>query len=138
MERKTVRIDFAKPGASGADRIGTYVAVLEYNVRDAGVTWVDWRLYEVKALGSDGRFGYTRAGAPDPLDLVWDELINAEPTVRGHCKWDGCAELQLNEHVCSVSGLRLMLEAIQRVYVECAKVTASDAWADCRMEGWDK
>lgn len=102
------------------------------------VTWIDWELYEI--IGIDDRTEtvlYDLKGSMSYEPTT--DLNNAQPGVTGYCKWDGCCDIDLlSSHRCSVSGLRSLLDAIKRVYIECAKITNSDAWKDCQEEGWNE
>jgi len=116
---------------------GDYVATLRLQDlgTGTGVTWIDWELYEI--VGIDGLtetalYSLKGSMSHEPTE----NLDNAQPEATGHCKWDGCCEINLSSHVCSVLGIRSLLDAIKRVYIECAKITNSDAWKDCQEEGW--
>lgn len=108
-----------------------FVAVLTYELAaDDKVYSVKWRLVrrespELFELAGSGGCDFT------------SEIDNAEETVRGFCKWDGCAEFSFDEHVCGPAALGMLLDAIRRVYVECAILMGSDVLEECAKEGWD-
>lgn len=131
---ETQRIDF--DGCA----LGTFVAVLAWRERDP-ITWVDWRLYEVVSIsGGDGEPEapwFETPPGPDGARAETVDLAAAAPVATGYCKWDGCAEYECHRgHHCGPADLGAFLAALRRVYVECARLTASDALAECRRLGW--
>lgn len=117
----------------GEDR-GDFVVVLVYTFDDGDkVSSVRWRLVRRE---SPTLFEQADSGGRD----FTMELDKAETTAEGFCKWDGCAEFGFdgnNAHVCGPAMLGKLLDAIERVYVECAILMGSDVLEECAKEGWD-
>jgi hypothetical protein len=104
-----------------------YVATLRYDEDAEGrVFFVKWVLIHHVA-GSyeldNGKFTTDPDDAPD--------------IAHGFCKWDGCAEVHVNEHVCGAHHLNELFRAVERVYIECAILMGSDALEDCGKLGWN-
>lgn len=115
--------------------IGDYVAILTHKDDGAEASyWVDWKLVEVYGIDDEDKRLFRLddgIGSNPTLDI---EL--AESDAHGFCKWDGCAELKVDVHVCSPRDLGKLLDAVKRVYVECALITGRDALDMCKEESW--
>lgn len=96
---------------------GDYVVVLRYR---EDPTWVDWKLIEITGIAPECLL-YSLAGSLDRAPT--SNIDAAEAEASGYCKLDGCMEISLNTHLCDARGLAKLLDAIKRVYVECAKIT---------------
>lgn len=75
--------------------------VWEWEETETGVSWVDFKVYEVTGveLNGDPRFlreGYSKT--PDPVKTTEE----AQVLFSGYMKWDGCHELHWkdNPHLC--------------------------------------
>ena len=118
------------------DEPGAYAATLSWRDRDGDEDpyWVDWKLCAVLGVEEDGRILYEKLDGnryvPEP------DANEATPVATGYCKWDGCAQFDVNHHVCSARDLGRLLDAFKRVYVECAQLTGRDAYDSCVDEKW--
>lgn len=115
------------------ERPGDYVALLTYKDEEE-VIWVDWKVIQIYGEAADDRPLY-RLDDGAGSDFT-DDIDKAEPAAHGHCKWDGCAELRVDTHVCSPDDVGDLLDAIKRVYVECADVIERDIQEMCAKKGW--
>lgn len=109
--------------------VGDYVAILSFDDRDVVPHWIDWKLVEIFGIDTENThlFRLDDAIGSTPIE----EINKAEADAEGFCKWDGCSELKVDVHVCSPRDLFKLLDALKRVYIECAKITGRDALAMC-------
>ena len=112
---------------------GDYVAVLTHKDEEE-VLWVDWKLVEIYGEDTSGTALYRLDD--DIVSDFTDDIDKGDVAATGFCKWDGCAELRVDTHVCSPNDLGDLLDAIKRVYVECADVIERDIQEMCAKKGW--
>ena len=94
------------------------------------VSWINWELFEHTAWDMEGKLlGYPllteRGGYEYTLDLD-----RAEVAAGGYVKFDGCLEVELDEHYCGPVGLADMLEALRRIYPTAAEIFPSPLYLD--------
>jgi hypothetical protein len=90
--------------------------------------WVDFAIYEVIGCESGGerRKFYNRKDSVTSHNPVYDPE-EAESTVDGFVKWDGCTQFTANIHVDDKDSLDTLLEMIGRAREEAAEIMG-DAW----------
>ena len=111
---------------------GNYVAVLTHKDEEE-VLWVDWKLVVIYGEDANERPLYR---LDDVGSGFTDDIEKAEVAASGFCKWDGCAELRIDEHICSPDDLGDLLDAIKGVYVACAEIIGRDIQDMCEEKSW--
>jgi hypothetical protein len=75
--------------------------------------WTDFKLVPACIWHADGTVGYPRIDDVSPLPPVY-EPNEAEPLMSGYVKWDGCMNLEMDNHVCGgPDGLARLYAAMQ-------------------------
>src|SRR6185503_20828886 len=106
-----------------AESVDDFTVVVTYEDKElpAGVTWVDWALFEPVAE-SDG-IVYRLAAAPNE---VTPDFALAERAAEGFVKWDGCNEITIKgHHTCDLDARRAFLAFVDAAVHEAAKKLTS-------------
>lgn len=99
----------------------------------ANIYWVDVEVYEIYGFGGSDANGNTLGlslmprewtGSNDPRPAIYlDELTddNAEWTMKGYIKWDGCSNMEFNNcvHLCGMHDAKNFSQMIVRLWEKC-------------------
>jgi hypothetical protein len=125
-------------GEAFRPELGAFGWLVRYEHTD---TWIDFEAFEVVSVEmspNEGAKSYARKGATTGEDTTYD-VDDAEPTICGFVKWDGCSEMTLGRrHFCGAKDVESFAKAIvalhrlalilPKVNRECADYPEDARW----------
>ena len=103
-----------------------FTAVYTY---EEGNVHVDFKVYEIMAEETDGKFLYEGIGGCGADDKMTDDTEKANTYIHGSVKWDGCSHFYFGDsdnsgyiHFCGDWSIKNHLEIVKKVYLRCGQI----------------